>query len=144
MSTATQLLPAAPCLRIPNGEPPFLEGQRCGACGSLYLTSRMACSRCGKRDDFHAQRLASEGTLYSYAIVHRSFPGVETPFISAIVDLTDGAVLKGNLRGIPADPNQIRLGMAVKVVIDDALGRRDKEGNAYLAYFFEPLEESAA
>jgi hypothetical protein len=34
--------------------------------------------------------------------------------------------------------------MAVKVVIDDALGRRDKEGNAYLAYFFEPLEESAA
>ena len=89
-------------------------------------------------------RLADRGTLYSFAIVHRSFPGVETPFISAIVDLDGGGTLKGNLRGLAATPETVRLGMAVKVVIDDALGRRDKDGNAYLAYFFEPAEEPSA
>jgi uncharacterized OB-fold protein len=144
MSTAQAPLPAAPCLRIPEGEAPYLEAQSCGACDALYLTPRMACSRCGKRDDLHPQRLADRGTLYSFAIVHRSFPGVETPFISAIVDLEGGGTLKGNLRGIEATPEAVRLGMAVKVVIDDALGRRDKDGNAYLAYFFEPAEEPSA
>jgi hypothetical protein len=28
--------------------------------------------------------------------------------------------------------------MAVDVVFDDALGRKDKEGNSYLSYFFQP------
>jgi hypothetical protein len=28
--------------------------------------------------------------------------------------------------------------MPVRVVYKDALGRKDKEGNSYLAYFFEP------
>jgi hypothetical protein len=28
--------------------------------------------------------------------------------------------------------------MKVKVVYEDALGRKDAEGNSYLSYFFEP------
>jgi hypothetical protein len=30
------------------------------------------------------------------------------------------------------------MGMPVRVVFKDALGRKDKDGNAYLSYFFEP------
>jgi len=29
--------------------------------------------------------------------------------------------------------------MRVKTVFKDALGRKDKEGNSYVSYFFEPL-----
>ena len=142
MSTAHAPLPAAPCLRIPEGNAPYLEAMRCGACNALYLTPRMACSRCGKRDDLHPQRLADRAR-YTALPLSTVFPGVETPFISAIVDLDGGGTLKGNLRGLEP-PRDRCLGMAVKVVIGDALGRRDKDGNAYLAYFFEPAEEPSA
>jgi len=70
--------------------------------------------------------------------VFRSFPGVQTPFISAIVDVEGGVTLKGVLRGVEAKPDAIRFGMPVKVVFDDALGRRDRQGHSYISYFFEP------
>ena len=35
-------------------------------------------------------------------------------------------------------PEKLDFGMPVKVVFGDALGRRDKDGNAYISYFFEP------
>ena len=42
-------------------------------------------------------KLPETGKLYSYSIVHRSFPGIEVPYVSAIVDLDDGTAIKGNL-----------------------------------------------
>ena len=40
--------------------------------------------------------------------------------------------------GVDPDPKKIAFGMPVRVVYKDALGRKDREGNSYLAYFFEP------
>jgi hypothetical protein len=30
------------------------------------------------------------------------------------------------------------MGMPVKVVYKDALGRKDRDGNSYISFFFEP------
>ena len=60
------------------------------------------------------------------------------PYISAIVDLDDGTAIKGNLINVEPDPEQIQFDMPVDVVFDDALGRKDKDGNAYISYFFQP------
>lgn len=139
MSTArTGPLPVVDHLVIPEDGAPYLEGSRCRACAAVYLGRREVCSRCAERDRMEALRLADTGTLYSYAIVHRSFPGVAVPFVSAIVDLDGGGTIKGNLMDIEADPEQIEFGMPVKVVFRDALGRKDKDGNSYLSYFFVP------
>ena len=83
-------------------------------------------------------RLANRGTLYVYSIVHRTFPGIEVPYVSAVVDLEGGGMVKGNLIDIDPKPEKIKLGMPVEVVYKDALGRKDKEGNSYLSYFFRP------
>jgi len=131
-------LPAIHYLKIPATGSPYLEGQKCGACGAMYLGSRSVCSKCAARDQMKTVKLSETGKLYSYSIVHRSFPGIEVPYVSAIVDLDDGTTIKGNLINVEPDPEQIRFGMPVEVVYDDALGRKDKEGNAYLAYFFQP------
>ena len=72
-----------------------------------------------------------------YSIVFRSFPGIETPYISAVVDLEGGVTVKGNLIGIEPDPAVIRMGMPVEVVYEIA-PRKDKEGNEYLTYYFKP------
>ena len=82
--------------------------------------------------------LPNSGKLYSYSIVHRSFPGIEVPYVSAIVDLDDGTAIKGNLINVEPDPENIAFDMPVEVVFADALGRKDNDGNRYLSYFFQP------
>lgn len=120
---------------------PHLKAQRCTSCGATYADSeRIACGRCGGRANvLEAFAPAREGTLHSAVIVRRGFPGIEVPFVSAVVDLDGGPTLKGTLRNVGLDPADIAPGLRVQVRFDDALGRRDKEGNAYVAHYFEPL-----
>jgi uncharacterized OB-fold protein len=134
---ATRPRPVVPLLKIPEEGEPYLEGQRCTGCGTIFLTGRMACAKCGARESFEPQRLADTGTLYAYSIIHRSFPGIETPYVSAIVDLDGGGTVKGNLIGIDPDPEKVRMGMPVEVVYQIA-PRKDAEGNEYLSYYFQP------
>jgi len=138
MSAVKKPLPAVEFLKIPESGEPYLEGHKCKNCGAIYLGARAVCSKCGARDQMQATKLANKGKLYAYSIVHRSFPGVEVPYISAIVDLDGGGTLKGNLINVEPDPKAVRFDMPVEVVFKDALGRKDREGNSYLAYFFQP------
>ena len=131
-------LPVVEHLKIPDDGDPYLEGHKCGACGAMFLGERSVCSKCGARDQMKAVKLSNRGKLYSYSIVYRSFPGIDVPYISAVVDLDDGATLKGNLIDVEPDPENIEFDMPVEVVFADALGRKDREGNAYLSYFFKP------
>ena len=131
-------LPVVDYLKLPEDGEPYLEGHKCGACGAIFLGARATCAKCGARDRMAAVKLANTGSLYAYSIVHRSFPGIEVPYVSAIVDLEGGGTVKGNLIGIEPDPKKIAFGMPVEVVYKDALGRKDKEGNAYISFFFQP------
>lgn len=131
-------LPVAPFLRIPEHGEPYIEGSVCERCESVFLGARTVCSRCGARNQLKARSLSNQGTLYAYSIVHRSFPGVAVPYVSAIVDLDGGGSIKGNLINVDPDPKVIAFGMPVEVVFGDALGRKDGEGNSYLSYFFQP------
>jgi uncharacterized OB-fold protein len=134
--------PIKPFVKLPSGEKPYLAGLVCKSCGEVLLGNgpRLACPKCGGRKGFDETRLAETGSLYIFTTVERSFPGVVTPFVSAIVDLDGGGVLKGNLRNV--QPAKVRFGMPVKVVFDSA-GRTDKENNSYISYFFEPAEPEA-
>jgi uncharacterized OB-fold protein len=135
---SAQPLPVVPYLKIPEDGDPYLEGHKCGNCGATFLGERTVCSKCGARDQMSTVTLPNKGELYAYSIVHRSFPGIDVPYVSAVVDLEDGTAIKGNLIGVEPDPEKIPFGMPVEVVFDDALGRKDKDGNSYLSYFFKP------
>ncbi len=130
-------LPVVPWLKGAGTNDPYLEGLKC-ECGAIFLGERNNCSSCGARDQLKPTRLANKGKLYVYSIVHRSFPGIEVPYISAIVDLEGGGTVKGNLINVDPDPSKIEFDMPVDVVFDDALGRKDKDGNSYISYFFQP------
>ena len=140
MSDAKGPLPVVPFLKLPEDGDPYLEGHKCASCGSVFLGERTVCSKCGERDKIEAVKLSNQGQLYAYSIVHRSFPGIEVPYISAIVDLEGGGTVKGNLINVDPDPEKIEFGMPVEVVYKDALGRKDREGNSYLSYFFQPRQ----
>ena len=91
-------------------------------------------------------RVALRALRDAYAThVARTNPLVDQPtrrmMRSAIVDLDGGGTLKGNLLDVEPDPAKIKFDMPVKVVFRDA-GRKDKEGNSYLAYFFVPANKA--
>ena len=135
---SAQPLPAVDYLKIPEDGEPYLEGYKCGSCGATYLGERSVCSKCGARDGMTAYKLPNTGKLYSYSIVHRSFPGIEVPYVSAVVDLDGGGTIKGNLINVEPDPESIPFDMPVELVYEDALGRKDADGNSYLSFFFQP------
>ena len=135
--TKAKPLPVVPFLKIPEEGEPYLEGHKCEACGAVFLGQRLVCAACGARNKMQAVRLSNDGKLYNFTVVHRNFPGVEVPFISAIVDLEGGGTVKGNLMDMVPSAEAIKFDMPVKVVYRDA-GRKDREGNSYLSYFFVP------
>ncbi len=136
-TAASKPLPVVPFLKIPDKGDPYLEGHKCKNCGSIFLGQRTVCSSCAARDQIEAIKLANKGELYVYSITHRSFPGIETPYVSAVVDLDGGGSVKGNLINIDPDPEKIKMGMRVEVIYQIA-PRKDKEGNEYLTYYFQP------
>ena len=132
-------LPVVDYLKLPENGDPFLEGHKCSKCGAIFLGERKVCSSCFSRDTLEAVKLNNTGKLYSYSIVCRSFPGIDVPYISAIVDLDGGGTIKGNLIDVEPDPEKIKFDMPVKIIFDDALGRKDADGNSYISYFFKPI-----
>ena len=128
---------ASPVIGTDGGQA-FIRAYRCNSCQSVMTESRLACPACASREGFGDFRAAPKGKLVAWSIVHRSYPGIPVPFISAIVDLDDGVTLKGNLIDADPKPDSLFSGMPVELVFGDALGRRDSDNAAYLAYFFKP------
>lgn len=94
------------------GREPHLVAQECASCGALFLDRRNACARCGAAG-FAARRLSGDGNVRAFTIVHRATPDVRVPYISAIVDLDGGGVVKANLVDVEPVPERVRLGMRV-------------------------------
>jgi uncharacterized OB-fold protein len=130
--------PATSYTRIDEAGAPYLLGSRCGECAAVFLGVRENCGRCCARRRMQPLRLAARGRLYSYTIVHRSYPGIRVPFISAIVDLEEGGTLKGNLVEIEPNPDKLAYGMPVRVVFRGAESALGEEAAGYVAHFFVP------
>lgn len=99
----------------------------------------MACASCGRRDAIEPVNLGTRGTLYNYTIVHRSYPGIQVPFVAAIVDLDGGGSLRGTLLEVEADPAKLERDLPVEVVFRDT-GQTSPEGKPFVSYFFVPAQ----
>jgi uncharacterized protein len=128
-------VPIVDYLVLDEGEP-HLVANRCDACGALYFDRRNACAKCSGRS-FSQQRLADDGTVRSFTIVHRAAPGVPTPYVSAIVDLSGGGVVKANLLNVEPSPDHVRFGM--KVRLTTIVAGVDDEGTEAVQFGYEPV-----
>lgn len=120
--------------RDENGKP-YLAGSRCEACGQIFVGERSVCIKCTTRGHMVPLHLAETGKLYDFTVIYRSFPGVDVPFVDAIVDLDDGAHIKGTLIDVEPDPEKIEFDMPVRLVYQEAVPVNGG-GTPYLAYFF--------
>jgi len=114
---------------------PHLVANRCDTCGALYFDRRNACAKCSGRS-FSKERLADDGKVRSFTIVHRAAPGVPTPYVSAIVDLSGGGVVKANLLNVEPSPDHVRFGMDVRLTT--TVAGVDDDGTEAIQFGYEP------
>jgi len=117
------------------GSDPHLVANECTSCGALFFDRRNACANCGARD-FGTRRLANNGVLRAFTIVHRAGPDVQVPYISGIVDLEGGGVVKANIVGIDPEPGKLSLGMKVRLTTFPI--STDTTGTEAVAFAYEP------
>jgi uncharacterized protein len=91
-----------------------LRIQRCAGCGALRHPPGPACLSCGSIGKAEYQVAAGTGRVYSY-VVHRHppVPGKQLPIVIALVELTEGVRMLGELTGI--DPADVAIGLPVRV-----------------------------
>jgi uncharacterized OB-fold protein len=90
-----------------------LRIQRCSACGALRHPPGPMCPRCGGASPGYLVA-AGTGEVYSYVVHHHPpVPGRTLPIVVALVTLTEGVRMVGELLG--ADPDDVRIGLPVRV-----------------------------
>lgn len=117
-----------------DGEP-HLVANVCKECGATYWDRRNACARCGKTN-FDRRDMASEGEVISFSIVHRAAPNVPTPYVSAVIHLDGGGAVKANIIDTPPDPENVKLGMRVK--LKTYVAGTDDDGTEAVAFGYAP------
>ena len=125
-------IPFVEYLVLDDGEP-HLVAQECARCGARFFDRRNACASCFA-DEFTNVSIPTEGEVRAFTIVAFAAPGVEVPFVAAIVDC-GGTSVRGNVISCPPDPDHITLGMRVKLTTT-SMGA-DTQGVEAINYAFE-------
>jgi uncharacterized OB-fold protein len=90
---------------------------RCQSCGYYLHPPIPRCPRCGSRE-VEPEVVSGRGELWSYTVNHQSWDGSTEPYVICWVQLLEqeGLRLTSNLIG--CDPDQVRIGMPVRVVFE--------------------------
>jgi uncharacterized OB-fold protein len=91
-------------------------GQRCPACGKVYIPPRGACPTDGVPTAGEVE-LPGTGTVTTFCVVNVPFPGqrVKPPYVAAAV-LLDGADIPFQHLILGCDASEVRMGMRVAAV----------------------------
>ena len=116
------------------GAEPHLEANECTSCGARFFDRRNACAGCFGTS-FKKVPIGTSGEVTSFTIVSFAPPGVEVPFVSAVVNC-DGTSVRCNLINVKPDPEQVKLGMKVRLATY-SMGP-DADGTEGIGYGFEP------
>ena len=138
-ATEKKTNPILPFIRVPEkypDEPAYLWGVQCKGCAAKYLGERTACGNCGSTGPFEEQRYGDQGEIYVFSVVHQTVPGIEAPYIAAIIDMDDGIAVRANVYGLdPQKPSSEWFGKRVKMQIEKVA--TDRDGNDVVAAKFQ-------
>lgn len=116
------------------GDDPHLVANECTACGARFFDRRNACANCSGTE-FKSVDIPTQGTIRTFTIVSFAAPGIEVPFVSAIVDC-GGTSVRTNIVNVEPSPEHVKLGMPVKLTTFP-IGK-DEEGVEAINFGFEP------
>jgi uncharacterized OB-fold protein len=116
---------------VPVSDPvsaPYFEGlrmgqlriQRCTACGRRQHYPRPFCMNC-MSEDVQFEVDSGRGVVYAFTIVrvhHTKAFAADLPIVAVLIELDGGGRVLSTLEGVDANPNLIKIGMAVEVFFD--------------------------
>jgi uncharacterized protein len=123
------------------GEHPHLVARQCRQCDARFFDRRNACASCGGQAGFDDAVLPGEGILRTFTVVSVAAPGVPVPYAAGVIDLA-GTSVRANLVNVKPDPDQLALGMRVRLTTF-SMGT-DADGVEAIGFGFEPAEGGAA
>lgn len=118
---------------------PHLRAQECTDCGARFFGRRNGCASCGGAS-FADVDVATEGTVTAFTIVAFAAPGIDVPFVAAVLDC-DGTTVQANLTGVEPDPDHVRLGQRARLTTA-SLGE-DTSGVEGVTFSFEPIDDGS-
>lgn len=109
-------------------------GTPCLNCGITFVPARIYCERCFARLEKWVD-VGSEGTLFSFTVVHKTKSGgpKENPSLIAAVKIVDGLLIH---RLGECSVEELRIGMAVKAKFKP---KADRQGGIEDIKYFKPL-----
>jgi uncharacterized OB-fold protein len=91
----------------------------CSACDRSFFTPQVVCPYCLSLT-WEYRESSGRGHVYSYTVVHRApMGGFSTPYVVAIIDLSEGWSMLSNIVNCQLD--DVRIGMAVQVAFTTTL-----------------------
>ncbi len=122
---------------------PHLVGSKCTGCGAVYLQlDRLACAKCFAQGPFSEVELSDHGKVYVFSVVHQSFPGIKTPYVTAIVDLPEGVSVRSTIVEIAPEELQKnpRTAFDLAVELTTSVVAKDREGHDVIGYAYKPCK----
>jgi uncharacterized OB-fold protein len=132
-SPATSRVPYVDYLVL-DDDRPHLVAHECVSCGARFFDRRNACAACFG-GEFTDVDVPTEGFVRSFTIVAFAAPGVEVPFVAAVVDCV-GTSVRTNIINCPPDPDHVRLNMPV--LLTTYVVGTDEMGVEAINFGFEP------
>ncbi len=114
---------------------PHLVAHECVNCGARFFDRRNGCAGCFATE-FRDVDVATTGEVRAFTIVAFAAPGIETPFVAAVVDC-DGTSVRANLINVTPDPEHVSLGMKVRLATTSV--GTDAAGTEAIGFGFEPI-----
>lgn len=114
---------------------PHLVAHECVSCGARFFDRRNGCAKCFGTE-FRNVDVATTGEVRAFTIVAFAAPGIETPFVAAVVDC-DGTSVRGNLVNVAPDTEHVSLGMKVRLATTSV--GTDTAGTEAIGFGFEPI-----
>lgn len=107
---------------------------RCDDCGQWIHPPQPRCPICLSRSVV-PRATSGTGTVLTYTVNHQSwYPGLDPPYVVAIVELAEQQGLRLTTQLVDVDPAEVDLGMPVRVVFEE---RPDGDGTVWIP-LFEP------
>lgn len=117
------------------GDSPHLVAHECTNCGARFFDRRNACAGC-EGTDFKPADVATAGEVRAFTIVSFAAPGIDVPYVAAVVDC-EGTSVRANLINVQPDPEHVSLGMKVRLATTSV--GTDESGTEAVGFGFEPL-----
>lgn len=120
-------------------ENPYIVATECRTCGARFFGRRNACASCSGIE-FERVPISRDGEVRAFTIVNVASPGVEVPFVAAVIDCA-GTSVRANVINVTPDPAHVALGMKVRLATY-SLGT-DGKGTEAIGFGFEPVDQQA-